>query len=263
MLTLIQDHSGGSRTPDMGAITTLYSVEHPDLPSELGITRDDALDLIDGLYTRAFEMAVSRGLIARTEGMAMPPVARFFCPGTESAFGPTGTGFATSRVEANPPQITILVGDRRVPAFVGAVPPGSIVPISHMPLPGYDYAGRAVYVPITEIQAVIHSEGFIMGDLDVEGGPSASPDRALSEMNQLLDQAVRTAVGEGGSVAGPRPRIEYDIVDGHIRNVRVSEFRITRDGNPVDPSVAREIEEALEGREIPREAFGWEGHHVH
>ena len=49
MLTLIQNHSGVGRTPDMGVITTLYSVEHPDLPTELGITRDDAVDLIDGV----------------------------------------------------------------------------------------------------------------------------------------------------------------------------------------------------------------------
>ncbi|HEX5036973.1 MAG TPA: hypothetical protein VFX30_07415 [bacterium] len=263
MLTLIQNSGGGGRAPDMGAITTLYSVEHPDLPSELGITRDDAVDLIDGLYARAFEMAVSRGLIARTDGMTMPPVARLFCPGTSSAFGPTGTGFASVSIEANPPQITILVGDRRVPAYVGALPPGSMPPLTHMALPEYDYAGRAVYVPITELQTVIHSEGFVMGDLDVEGGPSASPDRAVAEMNRLLDRTVRTAVGTDGAVAGPRPRIEYDIVDGHIRNVHVTEFRITRDGRPIDPSAAREIEAALEGREIPREAFGWEGHHVH
>lgn len=264
MLTLIQNNSGTDRIPDEGVVTTLFSVEHPDLPTELGITRDDAVDLIDGLYTRAFEQATRRGLIARPEGMTIPPVARLFCPGTESTFmGPTGTGFAGDRVEANPPQITILVGDRRIPAYVGAVPPGSFVPLTHVPLPGYDYAGRAVYVPITEVQTVIHSGSFIMGDLDVAGGPSASPDRAVAEMNRLLDNAVQTAVGAGGTVAGPRPRIEYDIVDGHIRNVHVTEFRITRDGRPVDPSVAREIESALEGREIPRESFGWEGHHVH
>jgi hypothetical protein len=263
MLTLIQNSSGEGRAPDMGALTTLYSVEHPDLPSELGITRDDAVDLIDGLYTRAFEMAVDRGLIARTDGMRMPPVARLFCPSISSAFGPAGTGFASVPTETNPPQITILVGDRRVPAYVGTLPPDSMPPLTHMALPEYDYAGRAVYVPITEWQTVIRSEGFIMGDLNVEGGPSASPDRAVAEMNRLLDRTVQRTIGEGGSVAGPRPRIEYDIVDGHIRNVHVTEFRITRDGSPIDPSVAREIEAALENREIPREAFGWEGHHIH
>lgn len=249
-----------SRPGDTDAVVSAYRRDHPE------VSADAARDRYSGTleYMRQHNELVNFG---SSQPLAIAPQFAQEATLARARLAATfGMGGTMGPPLADPPQLTIQIGQTTFAgqstggvagAFtdirVGRDPSwgADVIPSRWMPLPGVTVQGYPVYARTgSSIFAAYRANGNSVDATEVQ--PRRGADTAVNRFvgNTINSTATRSS---GLAPTSGRVRVEYDIVDGVIRNARVADNNLSG----IDNST---IEGGLNGRRLPSSTMGISGH---